>query len=87
MCIAERIPTFGVAVHMFLYLFQGELNDIMDQPLLSKGHISEKQRMLASIYTTLPRIIASRALVSVIMKVALSKKFVRVLVIDRLGYC
>ena len=82
MRIAERIPTFGVAVHMILYLFQGELNDIMDQPLLSKGHISEKQRMLASIYTALPRIIASRALVSVIMKVSLSKKFPRVLVID-----
>lgn len=82
MRIAERIPTFGVALHMFLYLFQGELNDIMDQPLLSKGHISEKQRMFASIYTTLPRIIASRAFVSVIMKVSLSRKFPRILVID-----
>ena len=60
--IARKLPFLTVAKHIFNYVFQQELKDIRDQPLLSKGHVSSKQKVIASVYSTLPSDVAAQGL-------------------------
>lgn len=71
--ISRRMPIFSVSEYMFIHLFREELKDINDQPLLSKGHISDKHRMFAAIYAMLPSDIGAKAFASAVLSFVASR--------------